>query len=189
MSEQESPLVRQLRVLWRHPIHIAAALLIGAVGAFVYSWGPLHRAEQWKIGYLEERVDEQNRTIREMEDEMVALRAETSSQPDPKDLAAEREAAKKARRELASAQKEAARHEATIKSLRRSVSQWKSKAEKADAEIESLRASLVAADSAAPPSGAGASASVAPPSAGAAPDGPAPPVSAPVAAPEPAEVP
>ena len=62
-DEGESPILRYLRVLWTHPIHFVVALLVGASGAFIYSYGPLHRSEQWQIGYLEPRVDEQNQGL------------------------------------------------------------------------------------------------------------------------------
>jgi len=133
----------QLRVLWRHPLHIRAALLFGAGGAFVYSYGPLHRAERWQIGHLEQRVDEQNRTLRETTEELERLRQSAATQPDPKAVAAQREKATVARQELAAAKDANERAERTIENLRRSVSQWKARYEKASAELESMRAAMV----------------------------------------------
>ncbi|MGH0035425.1 MAG: hypothetical protein ACQGVK_10410 [Myxococcota bacterium] len=189
MSE-DHPLVQQLvqhlRVVLRHPIHIGVALLVGAVGSFVYSYGPLHRAESWQIDYLQERVDEQNRQIRSMEEELGGLRAQASSGPDPEALAAERKEAKAAQRELSSARKEAERSERTIKSLRRSVSQWKTKYEQAQADLEELKASAVAAEAPAWPATAQADAAA---GAGESPDTPGAAPAAPAAAPDPSEIP
>jgi hypothetical protein len=188
VSDQEgspSPLGQvwqHLRVVWTHPIHFVLALFIGAVGSFVYSYGPLHRAEQWQIGYLEERVDEQNAALRTLEAQLAQLEQQASTQPDPEDLASERSKAQSAKRDLASARKELERSERTIKSLRHSVGQWKSKYAKAQAEAESLRQTIVAGDSPAPAPGI----PTAPPLAS---DAPGSAGEAPAAAPDPAEIP
>jgi chromosome segregation ATPase len=149
----------------------------------------LHRSERWQIGYLQERVDEQNRALRAMEEELAALRAQTSDQPDAADLAAERKEAQSAKRELAGAKKEVERAERTITSLRRSVGQWKSKYEKVQAEFDEIRESVVAADEAAstppPPPGVSAASRITDGPSG--PDGDSP--DAPVAAPDLGEVP
>ena len=102
--------------------------------AFVYSYSPLHSSKNWKIDYLQGRVDAQNEKLRGLEEELAAVRSEAESRPDPGEVQAMRAERAQLKRENAKMRSEAQRSEKNVQALRRSRDHWKSQHAALEAE-------------------------------------------------------
>jgi len=124
----------------------AGVFLAGAIGAFVYSYVPLHNAKNWRIDYLEERLatkDAENQSLRE---KIEQLQGSLSDVPDGdtfKVLQAELVTADKTVSQL---EKQVAKLEKRAKEAEQARDTWKSR------HAESERQRLAArTESTAPP--------------------------------------
>ena len=124
------------RALWQNPVLFAVALLLGAATAFAYSYAPLHRAKDWKIGYLEERLSIRTSQARELEQELQGARAALEGTPSGEELGAVRAQLKEATSLASAHEKEVAALSRKLESAERSRNQWKSRHSQARAEIE-----------------------------------------------------
>ena len=55
------------RILLHHPLLILTAILLGAGLAFAYSYAPLHRAKNWEIAYLNDRLESRTGQLEDLE--------------------------------------------------------------------------------------------------------------------------
>ena len=72
----------------RYPLLILTACLLGAIGAFSYSYAPLHRAKDWRIDYLEDRIEIRNIQVKELEEELAQARNSLEGQPSDEEMKA-----------------------------------------------------------------------------------------------------
>jgi chromosome segregation ATPase len=110
-----------LKLLWRHPLPFVAAFALGTLCAFAFSYGPLHTSKNWKIDYLEDRVDAQNQKIGELEEELQGTRAQARGRPDPEELDALRTELEQVQAELAGSKTETRRARSKVRGLQRSL--------------------------------------------------------------------
>lgn len=106
------------RALLRYPLLILTACLLGAIGAFTYSYAPLHRAKDWRIHYLENRLEIRNAQVHELDKELGVARSSLKSQPSGEEM-------KALRAQLGEATKLTAAREREIKSLDRKLASMK----------------------------------------------------------------
>ena len=116
-----------LKLVWSHPTLFLATFLAGAIAALVYSYAPLHSSKNWKIDYLEGRVDSQNEQINQLEAELVQSRSQTKGQPQPGELVALRSQLEQAQSEVERINKHARQSETTVQRLRRSLAKANAK--------------------------------------------------------------
>jgi DNA-binding transcriptional MerR regulator len=136
------------RVLWQNPLLFLVALLLGAVIAFTYSYAPLHRAKDWKIGYLEERLGIRTNQAKELELDLHQARAALEGTPSGEELGAVRAQLNEAM-DLADAQKDTHKKKLAelarkLESAERSRNKWKSRYEEARPAFEAARRSTEA---------------------------------------------
>ena len=74
------------RVLLQYPLLMLTAVLLGAGGGFAYSYAPLHRAKDWQIDYLQERLDSRTGQVESLERELVETRGALDGQPSSDEL-------------------------------------------------------------------------------------------------------
>ena len=110
-----------LKLLWRHPLPFVVAFALGTLCAFAFSYAPLHTSKNWKIDYLEGRVDAQNQKIGELEQELQGARAQTRGRPDPEELDALRTELEQVQAELAGSKTETRRSRSKVRDLQRSL--------------------------------------------------------------------
>ena len=106
------------RALLRYPLLILTACLLGAIGAFTYSYAPLHRAKDWRIDYLENRLEIRNALVHELEEELGEARSSLKGQPSGEEM-------KALRAQLGEATKLTAAREREIKGLDRKLASMK----------------------------------------------------------------
>ncbi len=106
------------RALLRYPLLILTACLLGAIGAFTYSYAPLHRAKDWRVHYLENRLEIRNALVHELEEELGEARSSLKGQPSGEEM-------KALRAQLGEATKLTAAREREIKSLDRKLASMK----------------------------------------------------------------
>ncbi len=124
------------RVLLRYPLLILMALLLGALSAFSYSYAPLHRAKDWKIDYLEERLESRNEQILELEESLVRARASLDETLSGEEIEAIRARLKEASRLAESREKETASLKKKLDQATKSLDQSRSRHAAARAEME-----------------------------------------------------
>lgn len=137
------------KVLLRYPLLILTALLLGGLAAFAYSYAPLHAAKDWKIDYLEERLEVRNQQVRELEESLAAARASLEGTPSNDEIGALRTQLKEATQLADSREREVASLQKKLDSTAKSRDQWKSRHAAVVAEMESheKQAAAVAAPS------------------------------------------
>ena len=116
-----------IQLLWKHPLPFAVILLLGAGGAFLYSYAPLHSGKNWQIGHLEQRVDQQNEQLRVLALKLAQARAEAEGRPESGEFAKLQGDAEKARGEISRLEANLRRANGTIAGLRKSRDQWQVK--------------------------------------------------------------
>ncbi len=112
-----------LKLLWRFPLLFAAVFLLGASCAFIYSYAPLHSSKNWKIDYLEDRVDAQNQQLSALEQELSQARARAQGGPQPEELEEMRGELEQSRTQIAGLEKDIRSSKAANQRLRRSLAQ------------------------------------------------------------------
>ena len=137
------------RALLRYPLLVLTALLLGALLAFSYSYAPLHRAKDWKIDYLEERLESRNQEVREFRLNLAEARASLSGTLPVEEIAAIRMQLDEATRLADSREREITSLRKKLAQARNSRDQWRSRHAAALSEIETQQqqaATLVAAE-------------------------------------------
>jgi hypothetical protein len=157
-TDGNKELVRLARVAG---IYVGVFLTGGAV-TFAYSYWPLHDAKNWKISYLEERLEAKDIELQDVQNELAGLREESADKPDGQtfkmlqdELVTADKTAKELERKLAQAEKRA-------KEMEKSRDSWKAKYASSESEREELAAQRQAP---ADDDSAGAPAAPAPPAA------------------------
>jgi hypothetical protein len=152
------------RVLLRYPLLILTACLLGALCAFTYSYAPLHRAKDWRITYLQDRLEIRNAQIEEFEVEIADARGSLEGQPSSEEVEA-------LRAQLDEATKLADSREREMRSLDKKLASAKKSRDSYKGRHASAVSELKQAKSAPPPSSPPAIAATDPP-AGASKDAP-----------------
>ena len=137
------------RALLRYPLLILTALLLGALLAFTYSYAPLHRAKDWKIDYLEERLESRNQQLREIKVNLAEARTSLSGTLSIEEIAAIRTRLDEATRLADSRKRETGSLQKKLAQAKKSRDQWRSRHAAAVSEIETQKqqaAALVAAE-------------------------------------------
>jgi hypothetical protein len=129
-----------IKLLWKHPLPFAATLLLGASGAFLYSYGPLHSGKNWQIEHLEQRVDQQNEKLKALALKLAQARAEAEGRPESGEFAKLKEEAEKARGEISRLEAKLRRANGSIASLRESRDRWQAQHAAVAEELEKGRA-------------------------------------------------
>lgn len=132
------------RTLLRYPLLFLTALLLGALGTFVYSYAPLHNAKDWQIDYLEDRLETRNAHVLELEGELRVAKGSLVGQPSDGEVDALRSQLSEANDLAASHQKQVDELERKFKSASRSRDQWKSRHAAVMAELEGAKKSIAA---------------------------------------------
>jgi hypothetical protein len=114
-------------VVLRNPLLILTAVLVGALAAFAYSYAPLHRAKDWKIDYLEERLEGRRDQVREFEERLTSAHASLDGTPSDEEIRALRTRLEEETRLAASREKENKALDRKLESLTRSRDSWKSR--------------------------------------------------------------
>jgi chromosome segregation ATPase len=125
-------------VLLRYPLLIVTAFLLGALAGFSYSYAPLHRAKDWKIDYLEERLTSRTNQIEELERELGEVRSASENQPSGEQLDALRAQLAEANGLASSRKKEIAELERELDSANSSRDSWKSKHAQVASKLEKI---------------------------------------------------
>lgn len=130
-------------------IHVGV-FLAGALIAFVYSYAPLHSAKNWKIDYLEERLDASRLQIEDLERNLADVQKKMRTRADP-------EAFRLLQGELAvtddtigDLESKLARSQRRVKDLERSRDSWKAKHSEAELKREALLSEIESINSPAP---------------------------------------
>lgn len=145
------------RVMLRNPLLILTALLLGALLAFAYSYAPLHRAKDWKIGYLEERLESRNEQVRVLEQQFGEAQSSLDGTPSDGEISALRTRLDEATKLAESNKKEVDKVEGKLASMTRSRDSWKSRHGAAMKELEAQSVAAAAPAPATPaPTGTGA---------------------------------
>jgi len=129
--------------LWhlvRHPLLFALLLALGVAFGFAYSYGPVHRAKNWKIEHLEKRLLEKGDRIRSLEQQLAGhspsentLAAHEKSQEELEGQIAELHDS------LAEAREQAQKAEARASKSASEARSWKSKHAKASKNLDKAR--------------------------------------------------
>ncbi len=129
-----------LRVLWHNPLLFLATLLLGAAISFVYSYAPLHRAKDWKIEYLDERLVIRSKQVGELEEELQKARKSLEGTPSGEELGAVRAQLKEATSLASAREKEMEALLRKLRSTRKSRDEWKSRYDATSSQLEAAAA-------------------------------------------------
>lgn len=122
--------------LLRYPLLILTALLLGALLAFSYSYAPLHRAKDWKIGYLEERLESRNQQLREAGNNLTEARTSLNGTLSRGEVSAIRTQLGEATRLADSRKNEITSLQKRLTQARKTRDQWRNRHATALSEIE-----------------------------------------------------
>ena len=152
MSQQTDGNEELMRLAKKAGIYLGV-FLAGGLIAFVYSYSPLHKAKNWKIEYLEERLEAKEVELQTAGQELASVTADNEDKPDTetfKLLQNELVTVDKTVKEL---ERKLAKAERRMKELETSRNNWKAKTAKAESMRDALAASRVPmpAAAAAPP--------------------------------------
>jgi uncharacterized protein involved in exopolysaccharide biosynthesis len=129
-----------LRVLWQNPLLFLATLLLGAATSFVYSYAPLHRAKDWKIEYLDERLVIRSKQVGELEEELRKARKSLEGTPSGEELGAVRAQLKEATSLASAREKEMEALSRKLRSTQKSRDEWKSRYDATSSQLEAAAA-------------------------------------------------
>lgn len=132
------------RILLQYPLLVLTAALLGAVGAFGYSYAPLHRAKNWQIEYLQSRLESRNEQVASLEEKLLEARSSLDGQPSGEDLGALRAQLEEANDLSGSLRKQLRDLERQLEQATQSRDDWKKKHAAALREIESAKAAAAA---------------------------------------------
>lgn len=128
------PLLRQILVA-------IVFFVIGAAGAFGYSYRPLHGALSFKVDVLEARIDERNRENTALKDQIASLQKEREASVEPEALAQVESELTKTRKALRVAEEKAKRAEGKERDASANASRWRKRFE----TLRDERAAIAAA--------------------------------------------
>jgi predicted nucleic acid-binding Zn-ribbon protein len=129
---------------------ILTALLLGALLSFAYSYAPLHRAKDWKIDYLEERLEARNAHVLELEAQLREARASLEGTASDDEVRALRTRLDEATRLAESREQEITDLEQKLESASRARDSWKSRHAAIAANLEGREETAPVADAEAP---------------------------------------
>lgn len=132
------------RVLRQYPLLILSAALLGGLGAFAYSYAPLHRAKDWQIDYLESRLESRNQQVESLEEKLRDAQASMDGKPSGEELGALRGKLDEVTKHSSSLEKQVRELEQQLEQVTRSRDGWKQKHAAALREIESVKAAAAA---------------------------------------------
>jgi chaperonin cofactor prefoldin len=132
---------------WTHRVGIyLGTFLAGGLIAFAYSYAPLHDAKNWRIDYLEERLEFKQRQLTDLQAELKQLKSESVDRPDTGTF-------KRLKGELATTsstvgdlKKKLARSARQIEELERSRDKWKSRHAEAESQRKTLASKIEAVE-------------------------------------------
>ena len=122
------------RVIWHNPLLILAAFLVGGTVAFAYSYAPLHRAKDWKVDYLEDRLEARNEQVRDLEAQLGEAHGALADAPSGEQLSALKSQFAEATHLVDSQKREIDSLKRKLESASRSRDSWRAKHASAVAE-------------------------------------------------------
>ncbi len=136
------------RALLQYPLLILTAVLLGGALAFVYSYAPLHRAKDWEIAYLEERLQTRTEQVETLEAELRKAEATVQGQPSNDEVKSLRAQLDESQSLSASLQKQVGDLEQKLTQANRSRDSWKKKhgALVAEAQTRTRKAEVARAE-------------------------------------------
>jgi hypothetical protein len=136
--------------------------LAGGLIAFVYSYSPLHKAKNWKIEYLEERLEAKDVELQAAEQELGNEVADNQDKPDGETFKLLQKELVTVDKTVKDLERKLAKSDRRVKELEKSRSNWKAKAAAAESDRDALAANQATTPSPEPESAAAAPASPAP---------------------------
>jgi septal ring factor EnvC (AmiA/AmiB activator) len=133
------------RVIWQNPLLILAAFLVGGALAFAYSYAPLHRAKDWQVDYLEDRLEARNEQVRGMETQLEDAEGKLADTPSGEELSALKSQLAEATDLIESRKREIASLKRKLEATSRSRDSWKTKYASALSELENEKSRAAAA--------------------------------------------
>jgi hypothetical protein len=124
--------------------------LAGGLITFVYSYSPLHKAKNWKIGYLEERLEARDAELKTVQAELVSVRTDNQDKPDGQTFKLLQDELVTVDKTVTELERKLAKAEKRVKELEKSRKSWKAKAADAEAKRDALAARSAPADSSGP---------------------------------------
>ncbi len=115
------------RALLQYPLLMLTVLLLGAALAFAYSYAPLHRAKDWEISYLQERLASRTQQVEELEEKLRSAESTLEGQPSSDEVSALRAQLDEASGLGDSLQKQVRELERKLERVTRSRDSWKQK--------------------------------------------------------------
>jgi len=116
---------------------ILTAVLLGAALSFAYSYAPLHRANSWKIDYLEERLESRTSQVRDLEEQLEKATSSLAGTPSDDEVQALRSQLDEATKLAASREQEIEQLERDLANTARSRDTWKNRHTAAMNDLES----------------------------------------------------
>ena len=124
------------RVIWQNPLLILATFLVGGAIAFAYSYAPLHRAKDWKVAYLDDRLEARNEQVRALETQLERANGQLANSPSGEELSALKSQLAEATDLVDSRKRELNSLKRKLESVSRSHDSWKRKHASALSELE-----------------------------------------------------
>jgi len=118
--------------------------LAGGLIAFAYSYAPLHDAKNWRIDYLEERLQLKQGQLTELQAELKLLKSDTADRPDAATFKSLKDELSTTKSTVGSLEKKLARSARRIEELERSRNNWKSRHAEAESKWKALDSEIEA---------------------------------------------
>jgi hypothetical protein len=139
------------RALLRYPLLVLTACLLGGLCAFTYSYAPLHRAKDWRISYLESRIEIRNAQVREFEGELAQARNSLESQPSADELKELRAQLSEATKLAEAGKRDTRELDRKLTSMTKSRDSYKRRHAASSADLKAKKAATEVAKSSPPP--------------------------------------
>jgi len=107
-------------------IYLGVFLAGGAI-AFVYSYSPIHKAKNWKIHYLEERLESKDIELQELQRELSAVREDSADKPDGQTFKLLQDELVTTDKTVKDLERKLSKAERRVKELAKSRDSWKAK--------------------------------------------------------------
>jgi peptidoglycan hydrolase CwlO-like protein len=125
------------RIAIRIGIYVGVFVAGGSI-AFAYSFVPLHNAKNWKIDYLETRLEAKDERLRSAEHQLAAVQAEAADKPDSQTFKLLQDELASVDKTIKSLERDLSRAKRRVSELERSRNNWKKKHAAAESRIEAL---------------------------------------------------
>ena len=132
----------------QYPLLILTAVLLGGAATFAYSYAPLHRAKDWQIAYLEERLHTRTEQVETLEEELRQAEATVEGQPSNDEVKSLRAQLDEAQGLNDSLEKQVGDLEQKLAQATQSRDSWKKKHGALVAEVEARTRTAAAASQA-----------------------------------------